>query len=89
MQDRQLNDSIECLLQVLLPSAFGQAGLQSAIHEQRVRIQEEVQPLRVDLWHPLGELMAARGRVTQGIFNRFVVLISARRTVCQSSTASP
>lgn len=89
IQEKQLSDLIERLPQLLLPSAFDQPGLQGAIVKQRPKVQAEVRSLRVDFRDALGELMAARGRVTEGVFNRFVVLISAQRTTCQSSSPSP
>ena len=74
----QLSDLLERLVQMLLPSAFDQAGLQRVVHKRLLRIHDEIRPLQVDFANPLGAQMTARGVKTESFFGGMVTLISAR-----------
>ena len=81
--EQQLSDLLERLVQMLLPSAFDQNGLQGVVHERLLRIADEVRPLRVDFARPMGEPMRARGVKTESVFGGMVTLLSARSHVYQ------
>ena len=81
VSEKQLTDLIERLVCLLLPNGFDQAGLQSAMHAQFVRVRTDIRPLRVDYVNPLGQGMVNRGNKIDGILTEFVDFVSERRTV--------
>ena len=68
VSEKQLTDLIERLVCLLLPNGFDQAGLQSAMHAQFVRVRTNIQPLQVGHVNPLGQGMVLRGNKTEGLF---------------------
>ena len=78
---KQLTDLLERLVRLLLTNGFDQAGLQSAMHAQFVRVRTDIRPLRVDYVNPLGQGMVSRGNKIDGILTEFVDFVSERRTV--------
>ena len=64
MTQAQLTHLLERLVQLLLPSAFEQSGLQGVVHERFLRIHEEIRPPRVDILNLLGAPMVVRGEKT-------------------------
>ena len=82
----QLSDLPERLVQMLLPSAFDESGLQGVVHERLLRIHNEIGPLQRDFAHPSDAQMTARGVKTESFLGGMVTLISARSYVYQQST---
>ena len=81
IKEEQLSDLLERLVQLLLPSAIDQTGLQGVVHERIWRIAIEVRPMLVDYANPTSPAMAARGVKNEGFFGKMVELISTRKTV--------
>lgn len=77
---------IERVLHLLLPSAFDQDDLQSWMHMQIVRIEEQVRPLLVQYQNPVEELMEVRGKKTFDLFFQFVDLIASRTSMYEMLT---
>ena len=59
--EAQLADLLGRLVQMLLPSAFGQSDLQGVVHKRFLRIHEEIRLLQVDLLNRLGAPLVERG----------------------------
>ena len=87
--EKQLTDLLESVVRLLLPNGFDQAGLQSAMHAQFVRVRTDIRPLQVDYVNPLGQGMVSRGNKTENIFVEFVDFESERRTVYQTPANIP
>ena len=83
VSEKQLTDLLDRLVRLFLPNRFDQAGLQSGIHAQMVRMRTDIRPFQVDYVNPLGQGMVSRGIKTENIFTEFVDFISKQRTVCQ------
>ena len=81
IKEEELSDLLERLVQLLLPSAIDQTGLQGVVHERIWRIAIEVRPMLVDYANPTSPAMAARGVKNEGFFGKMVELISTRKTV--------
>lgn len=79
--EQQLTDLLECLVQLLLRSAFDQSGLQGVVHERLLHIQVEVRPFQIDYVNPTGARMTFRGEKTEGFYGGMVELMSTRKTV--------
>ena len=79
--EQQLTDLLECLVQLLLRSAFDQSGLQGVVHERLLHIQVEVRPFQIDYVIPTGPTMTLRGEKTEGFYGGIVELVSTRKTV--------
>ena len=60
--EEQLTDLLERLVQLLLPSAFDQSGLQGVVHERVPRVQVEIRPLQIDYVNPTGLSMSFSGQ---------------------------
>ena len=82
--EKQLTDLLDRLVRLFLPNRFDQAGLQSGIHAQMVKMRTDIRPFQVDYVNPLGQGMVSRGIKTENIFTEFVDFISKKRTVCQT-----
>ena len=71
IKEEQLSDLLERLVQLLLPSAIDQTGLQGVVHERIWRIAIEVRPMLVDYANPTSPAMAARGVKNEGFFGKW------------------
>ena len=86
---KQLTDLLERLVRLLLTNGFDQAGLQSAMHAQFVRVRTDTRPLQVDYVNPLGQGMVSRGNKTEGNLVKVVDFVSERRTLYQTPVNIP
>ena len=71
IKEEQLSDLLERLVQLLLPSAIDQTGLQGVVHERIWSLAIEVRSMLVDYANPTSPAMAARGVKTEGFFGKW------------------
>ena len=89
VSEKQLTDLLERLVRLLLPNGLHQAGLESAMHAQFLRVRTDVRPLQVGYVNPLGQGMASRGNKTEGFFMEFVYSVSDRCTLYHTPADIP
>ena len=74
VSEKQLTDLLERLVRLLLPNGLHQAGLESAMHAQFLRVRTDVRPLQVGYVNPLGQGYGKPGKQDRGLFYGICIL---------------